>query len=93
MIKLTFCLRRLPHLSLAEFQNYWLASHGPLVRKHQEALAIKRYVQNHADHGRLSEALRGLRNWLSGSILIGLGGSSWRWPSGPEGRGYSRYLR
>ena len=57
MIKLTFCLRRLPQLSLAEFQSYWLERHGPLVRKHQEALAIKRYVQSHADHGALSEAM------------------------------------
>ncbi|HBT35125.1 MAG TPA: EthD family reductase, partial [Hyphomonas sp.] len=23
MIKLTFCLRRLPHLSREEFQRYW----------------------------------------------------------------------
>lgn len=60
MIKLTFCLRRLPQLSSAEFQRYWLETHAPLVRKNQEALAIKRYVQTHADQadqGGLSEAL------------------------------------
>ena len=33
MIKLVFCLRRLPHLSREAFQRYWLDSHGPLVRK------------------------------------------------------------
>ena len=27
MLKLTFCLRRLPTLSLAEFQDYWLTKH------------------------------------------------------------------
>ena len=34
MVKLVFCLRRLPQLSLAEFQEYWLQKHGPLVRSH-----------------------------------------------------------
>jgi hypothetical protein len=28
MIKLVFCLRRLPHLSREEFQRYWLESHA-----------------------------------------------------------------
>jgi uncharacterized protein (TIGR02118 family) len=47
VIKLTFCLRRLPSLTLAEFQDYWLNTHGPLVRSHAETLRIRRYVQSH----------------------------------------------
>jgi uncharacterized protein (TIGR02118 family) len=47
VVKLVFCLRRLPHLSLAEFQEYWLKKHGPLVRSHAETLRIRRYVQTH----------------------------------------------
>ena len=47
MIKLVFCLRRQPHLSLAEFQEYWLGTHGPLVRSHAGILRIRRYVQVH----------------------------------------------
>ncbi len=47
MVKLVFCLRRLPHLSLAEFLEYWLQKHGPLVRSHAEILRIRRYVQTH----------------------------------------------
>ncbi|MBW1709413.1 MAG: EthD domain-containing protein [Deltaproteobacteria bacterium] len=47
MIKLVFCLRRLPHLTREEFQKYWLESHGPLVRKHSKAMGVKRYVQVH----------------------------------------------
>jgi hypothetical protein len=47
MLRLTFCLRRLPSLSLAEFQDYWLNSHGPLVRSLQPALRMVRYVQLH----------------------------------------------
>lgn len=47
MVKLVFCLRRLPHLSLAEFQDYWLQKHAPLVASHAKTLRIRRYVQSH----------------------------------------------
>jgi uncharacterized protein (TIGR02118 family) len=47
MLKLTFCLRRKPGLSLTEFQDYWLNKHGPLVRRLQPALGMVRYVQVH----------------------------------------------
>lgn len=58
MIKLVFCLRRLPHLSLAEFQTYWLETHGPLVRNHAEALRIRRYVQTHTqDNPQVNQAI------------------------------------
>ena len=58
MIKLTFCLRRLPTLSLAEFQDYWLHKHGPLVRSLQPALGMERYVQLHRLEGDLGAALQ-----------------------------------
>ena len=31
MIKLTFCLHRLPHLSREAFQDYWFNNHAQLV--------------------------------------------------------------
>jgi len=62
MIKLVYCLRRLPHLSLAEFQRYWLQQHGPLVRSLTGALRIKRYVQVHTLDHPLNEALRRSRD-------------------------------
>ena len=31
MIKLTFCLHRLPHLSREDFQRYWFEKHAPLI--------------------------------------------------------------
>ena len=34
MIKLVFCLRRLPHLSRKEFQRRWREEHGLLVQQH-----------------------------------------------------------
>ena len=61
MLKLTFCLRRLPNLSLAEFQGYWLNKHGPLVRSLQPALGMVRYVQAHRLPGDLADGMRRVR--------------------------------
>src|SRR5882757_9541170 len=58
MIKLAYCLRRLPHLSREEFQKYWFETHAPLVRKYQDALRIQRYVQTHTVLGDGADALR-----------------------------------
>ena len=48
MIKLTFCLTRLPHLSREAFQAYWIGTHAPLVASVAETLQIRRYVQSHS---------------------------------------------
>jgi hypothetical protein len=61
VLKLTFCLRRLPTLSLAEFQDYWLNKHGPLVRSLQPALGMVRYVQLHRLPGDLADGMRRVR--------------------------------
>ena len=42
MIKLTFCLTRLPHLSREAFQHYWINTHAPLVASVAETLMIRR---------------------------------------------------
>jgi uncharacterized protein (TIGR02118 family) len=47
MIKITFCLTRLPHLSRQEFQTYWRETHAPLVAERAELLRIRRYLQSH----------------------------------------------
>ena len=47
MIKIVFCVRRLPALSPDEFYRHWLESHGPLVRSHASTLRIRRYTQGH----------------------------------------------
>ncbi len=61
MIKLVFCLRRLPHLSREEFQHHWHERHAPLVRAHAAALGIRRYVQTHTLDHPLNDALRASR--------------------------------
>ena len=48
MIKLTFCLKRLPGMSREEFQTYWREKHAPLVQRHAKVLGIARYVQSHS---------------------------------------------
>ncbi len=47
MIKLTFCLHRLPHLSHEAFCDYWYGTHAPLVKSVAGTLNIRRYVQSH----------------------------------------------
>lgn len=47
MIKLTYCLHRLPSLTRDEFQGYWRDTHAPLVAAAKDALGIRRYIQQH----------------------------------------------
>lgn len=61
MVKLVFCLRRQPHLSLAEFQSYWRDTHGPLVRSHAEVLRIKKYIQVHTTDSPVNAAVQASR--------------------------------
>ena len=61
MIKLTYCLRRLPHLSREDFQHYWRGTHAPLVAKHAATLGIVKYEQVHAGFDAMNEAIRATR--------------------------------
>ena len=61
MVKLTFALRRLPHMTRDDFQRYWLEQHGPLVRSHAETLGIRRYIQTHTMPDEMQVALRASR--------------------------------
>ena len=62
MIKLTFCLTRLSHLSRDGFQAYWRNTHAPLVASVAETLQIRRYVQLHSLPPAASDALRASRD-------------------------------
>jgi len=63
VIKLVFCCRRKPGMTLEQFQKRWLEVHGPLVRKLRAELPMmKRYVQSHTLAGPVGEAVQaGLR--------------------------------
>jgi uncharacterized protein (TIGR02118 family) len=97
MIKLVYCLRRRPDLSLEEFQRYWRETHGPLVRSHAATLRIKRYVQTHTLPGALTDAVRRSRDsaepydgvaelWWDSAEDFAAGAST------PEGRAAAREL-
>ncbi|QUD87380.1 EthD domain-containing protein [Phenylobacterium montanum] len=58
MIKLTFALVRLPHLTREAFQAYWFDHHAPLVASVREPLRIRRYVQLHSLPAEVSEGIR-----------------------------------
>jgi hypothetical protein len=57
-----FCANRLPSLSLAEFHDYWLHKHGPLVRSLAPALRISKYVQSHRIDGDMGAEARRARS-------------------------------
>jgi uncharacterized protein (TIGR02118 family) len=61
MLKLTFCLTRLPSLSREAFQDYWFNHHGPLVQSVADVLQIRRYVQLHSLPAELHAPLRASR--------------------------------
>jgi len=61
MIKLVFSLRRRPDMTREEFQRYWREQHAALVKRHADALHIRRYVQVHARDTDLDEAVAGAR--------------------------------
>jgi uncharacterized protein (TIGR02118 family) len=98
MIKLVYCLRRLPEMSLEEFQSYWRETHGPLVRDRAAALGIRRYVQVHTLESPLNEAMRAARGsdpnifdgvaelWWENAEAFSAGAST------PEGRQAARDL-
>jgi uncharacterized protein (TIGR02118 family) len=57
-----FALKKLPHLSLEEFQKYWKEKHGLLAQKNLPKLRAKKYVQNHTIDTPYNEVLQGTRN-------------------------------
>jgi uncharacterized protein (TIGR02118 family) len=66
MIKLTFCLVRLPHLTREAFQKYWFETHAPLVASVRETLRIRRYAQLHSLPADVSAQLRTARQGPEG---------------------------
>lgn len=66
MIKLTYCLHRLPSLTREEFQRYWRETHAPLVSAAGPALGIRRYVQCHTVQSAIGEGTANGRDMRHG---------------------------
>ncbi|MGB7405959.1 MAG: EthD domain-containing protein [Pacificimonas sp.] len=77
MLKLEFCLTRLPALSLDEFQTYWRKTHAPLVAAAKDALAIRRYVQVHTVDNPLASRLTDARPGMPADDYDGIAELWW----------------
>lgn len=61
----TLCvLKRLPSLSLEDFQRYWRETHGPLVARYATNLGICRYVQDHMLQDPLNQEMQESRGTM-----------------------------
>jgi hypothetical protein len=58
LVKLFFCLRHPPSLTLEQAQLYWRTSHGPTIRGVAGALRMRRYLQVHRFEDDLERELR-----------------------------------
>lgn len=61
MIKLVYVIVRREGLSAADFRDYWLTKHGPLVAAQAQALKLRKYVQSHPFDDPASEGMRAVR--------------------------------
>ena len=61
MIKLIFCLHRLPSFTPDAFRTYWWDTHAPLVKARAPALRIARYVQSPGLDSPLDDAMQASR--------------------------------
>lgn len=68
LLKLTYCLHRLPSLSRAEFQRYWREVHAPLVKAAAPHLGIARYVQCHTEEHPLGAVTAEARGMPHGGV-------------------------
>ena len=47
MIKLVYIVKKRADISEKDFHEYWLKTHGPLVRGFAKSMRAKKYVQSH----------------------------------------------
>ncbi len=62
--RLVYIYRRLPDLTSAEFLDYWLNDHAPLVVANSEVLGIKGYLQLHTAENPFNASLQSYRDSL-----------------------------
>ncbi len=98
MVKFTFCMRRKPGMSRAEFQKYWSTHHAELAKSFSKVLNIRRYVQLHTMDHPLNDVVRKTRGteepydgiaetWYDSIASLEAGFAS------PEGKAAGRKLR
>jgi EthD domain-containing protein len=58
IVKLFFCLRQPPNLTMEQAQLYWRTSHGPTIRGVAGAMRMRRYLQVHRFEDDFEQELR-----------------------------------
>ena len=99
MVKLMFCMRRLPHFTRDEFQRYWRDEHPKAALPNAlSALGIRRYVQVFALSEEVNAELRDIRDGeeeFDGVAEIWLDGPEdyqQRWTSGTGLEAFRSFL-
>ncbi|MEU1548303.1 EthD domain-containing protein [Nocardia sp. NPDC005745] len=70
MMKMLNFLTRRDGISREEFEDYWLNTHGPLVRKHAEALNLRRYIQVHARNAEVVAGMNDPRGGVGNELPV-----------------------
>jgi len=61
VIKLVYIVRKRADISEKDFHEYWLKTHGPLVRSFAKSIGAKKYVQSHTIHEEAGSQIRSTR--------------------------------
>ena len=61
MIKLVYVVKKRADISEKDFHEYWLKTHGPLVRGFAKSMRAKKYVQSHIVFEDAGRQIRGTR--------------------------------
>jgi uncharacterized protein (TIGR02118 family) len=61
MIKLVYIVTKRADISEKDFHEYWLKTHGPLVRSFAKSMRAKKYVQSHTVSEDAGKQIRGTR--------------------------------
>ena len=61
MVKLVYVIRKRADVSEKDFHEYWLKTHGPLVRGFAKSMRAKKYVQSHTVFEDAGKQIRGTR--------------------------------
>jgi uncharacterized protein (TIGR02118 family) len=61
MIKLVYVITKRADISEKDFHEYWLKTHGPLVRSFAKSMRAKKYVQSHTVSEDAGKQIRGTR--------------------------------
>ena len=65
MVKLVYVIRKRADVSEKDFHEYWLKTHGPLVRSFAKTMKAKKYVQSHTVSEDSGRRFRGTRPGMS----------------------------